>query len=182
MKTTKFIAFLRGINVGGHRVKMERLRGLFSELGFAEVRNYIQTGNIFFETTEIDRAALTKKIERHLFAALGYEVPVFLRTIAEVERALQMNPFEHIEATADMRFCITFIYEPLPGNFELPYISPKNDFEILQATSGEAFILMRLIDGRPGNPAAFIEKKFKLKTTTRFFGTTEKILQAAKEV
>lgn len=182
MKTTAYIAFLRGINVGGHRVKMEHLRGLFSELGFAEVRNYIQTGNIFFETTENDRAVLTEKIERHLFSALGYQVPVFLRTIAEVERALQLNPFGHIEATADTRFCLTFISEPLPENFRLPFVSPKNDFEILQATSGEAFILMRLIDDRPGNPAAFIEKNFKLKTTTRFFGTTEKILQAAKNI
>jgi uncharacterized protein (DUF1697 family) len=182
MKTTRYIAFLRGINVGGHRVKMEQLRELFAELGLAEVRSYIQTGNIFFETVENDRARLTRKIEEHLLAALGYEVPVFLRTIAEVEAAIRLDPFKRIEATSETRFLITFIPQPLNGALKLPLLAPKNDFEILQATNGEVFIVMRLINGRPGNPAAFIEKTCKVKTTSRFFDTTVKILEAAKGV
>ncbi len=181
METIKFIAFLRGINVGGHRVKMERLRELFSELGLTEVRSYIQTGNVFFETTEANRAVLTKEIEQHLFAALGYEVPIFLLTIAEVEHTLQLDPFKRIEPVIDTRFCITFIPQPLHDDLKLPFTPPKNDYEILQATPGEVFSVMRIINGRPGNPAAFIEKSCKVKTTTRFFGTTIKILQAAKD-
>ena len=93
MKTTNYIAFLRGINIGGHNVKMEHLRELVGELGLTHVRSYIQSGNVFFETTEADRACLTRKIEEHLRAALGYEVPTFLRTVAEVERALRLDPF-----------------------------------------------------------------------------------------
>ena len=161
-------------------MSMEQLRGLFRELGFTDVRSYIQTGNIFFETTETSRASLTRKIEQHLYAALGYEVSTFLRTFSEVESALLLEPFSHLEETPDTRFLITFIQQPLPDDFKLPLSSPKNDFDILQATSGEVFIVMRLINGRPNNPAAFIEKKCKVKTTTRFFGTTAKILQAAK--
>jgi uncharacterized protein (DUF1697 family) len=180
MKTTLYIAFLRGINVGGHRVKMERLRELFEELELRNVRSYIQTGNVFFETAEIDRARLTRKIEAHLLAALGYEVPAFLRTIAEVEAALRLDPFKPIEATSETRFLITFIPQPLNGALVLPYAAPKNDFEILQATSGEVFSVMRLINGRPANPAAYIEKTCKVKTTSRFFATTVKILEAAK--
>jgi uncharacterized protein (DUF1697 family) len=180
MRTVKYVALLRGLNIGGHRVKMEQLRELFRELGLSSVRSYIQTGNLFFETTDSDRAALTRQIEQHLYKALGYEVPTFLRTISELESALQLDPFKHLEATTDTRFLITFIPQPLPDNFKLPHLSPKNDFEILQATSGEVFIVMRLVNGRPGNPAAFIEKTCKVKTTTRFWGTTAKILQAAK--
>lgn len=182
MKRTRYIAFLRGINVGGHRVKMERLRELFAELKLADVRSYIQSGNIFFETVESDRSRLTSKIERHLLAALGYEVPVFLRTIAEVETALQPDPFKQIEATSETRFLITFIPRPLDGALKLPFTAPKNDFEILRATDGEVFSVLRLINERPANPAAFIEKTCKVKTTSRFFGTTIKILEAAKSV
>ena len=180
MKTTKYIAFLRGINIGSHNVKMEQLRALFCELGLTGVRSYIQSGNVFFETAEANRARLTRKIEEHLFAALGYEVPTFLRTVAEVEHALQLDPFKQMEMTTDTRLLITFITQPLPDDLKLPFSSPKGDFEILQATPGEVFIVMRLINGRPGNPAAFIEKTCKVKTTSRFFGTTAKILQAAK--
>jgi uncharacterized protein (DUF1697 family) len=171
---------LRGVNIGRHQVKMEQLRELFRELGFSSVHSYIQTGNVFFETTGSNCVALTRKIEQHLNKALGYEVPAFLRTISEVENALQLDPFKHLEATSDTRFLITFVPQPLPDDFKLPLVSPKNDFEILQATSGEVFIMMRLVNGRPGNPVAFIEKTCKVKTTTRFFGTTAKMLQAAK--
>lgn len=181
METTKYIAFLRGINIGGHNVKMERLRELFSQLGFADVRSYIQTGNIFFETTETDRAALARKIELHLFADLGYEVPTFLRTVREVEQILRLEPFKDIEVTPDTRLFIIFISESLPNDLPLPLSSARGDFEIIAMTPNEAFAVMRLIDGRPGNPAALIEKTFKVKTTSRFFGTTVKILQAAKD-
>ncbi|MDQ1590262.1 MAG: hypothetical protein QOG71_889 [Pyrinomonadaceae bacterium] len=180
MKTNTYIAFLRGINIGGQRVKMERLRELFSGLGLTGVRSYIQTGNIFFESADASRDALTQRIERHLAAALGYEVPTFLRTIAEVERALRLDPFKRLEPTPDTRFLITFISRPLPDDLKLPLVSPKADYEILRATPGEVFSLMRLVNGRPGNPATLIEKICKAKTTSRFFATTVKILEAAK--
>ena len=178
--TVEHIAFLRGINVGGHRVRMERLRELFSDLGLANVRSYIQTGNVFFETHENDRAALTAKIEGHLSAALGYAAPTFLRTVAEVEDALRLDPFKHVEATPETRFLITFIPRPLPETIKLPLRPPSGDYEILRATNGEVFSVLRLVNGRPSDPAAFIEKTCKMKTTSRFFGTTVKILQAAR--
>ncbi|HEX8127543.1 MAG TPA: DUF1697 domain-containing protein [Pyrinomonadaceae bacterium] len=179
MREKTYIALLRGINIGARRVRMERLRELFSELGLADVRSYIQTGNIFFRSAEPDRDALARKIEQHLAHALGYEVPVFLRTVAEVEEALRLDPFKHLEATPDTRFLITFISRPLPGTLKLPLASPTNDYEILQATDGEVFSLLRSINGRSGNPAPLIEKACGAKTTSRFFDTTIKILQAA---
>ena len=185
MGKSTYIAFLRGINIGGHRVKMERLRELFSGLGLRDVRSYIQTGNIFFESAEADRDdrdALARRIERHLAAALGYEVPTFLRTVAEVEHALRLDPFKHLEPTPDTRFLITFISRPLPDDFKLPLVSPKHDYEILRATPGEVFSLLRLVNGRPSNPATLIEKTCQAKTTSRFYGTTVKILEAAQSV
>ncbi len=71
----RYIAFLRGINVGGHRVKMERLRQIFTEIGLTNVRSYINSGNLFFDTNEKDRKISTKMIEQHLYSTLGYEVP-----------------------------------------------------------------------------------------------------------
>jgi len=176
-----YIAFLQAVNVGGRTVKMERLRELFSELGLANVRTYIQSGNVFFETPESDRAVLTRDIEYHLRRALGYEVATFLRTIAEVEQALALDPFKGLEVTAEMRLCLVFTSEPLPHDLALPHFSPKGDFELVHTTPGEAFVVMRLVNGRAGNPSAFIEKTFKVKATTRFFATTRKILQAATD-
>lgn len=180
MNNTTTIAFLRAINVGGRVVKMERLRQLFTELGLEDVRTYIQSGNVFFTTPDEDRALLAVRIETHLHQKLGYEVPVMLRTIEEVEAALTLDPFRDVEITDEVRLCIAFISSPLPETLVLPHASPKGEIEILATTDGEVFAVVHQQAGRPGNPGAYIEKTFKVKATVRFWGTTAKILVAAK--
>ena len=175
-----YIAFLRGINVGGHVVKMEHLRGLFAELGLANVRTYIQSGNVFFESPDDDRKALAQRIEQHLREALGYNVPVFLRTVAELEHILALNPFKNINVTPDIRLCVMFLAEPVAKDLALPLRSPKDDSEIVQMTELEAFVVWYLIKGRPPG-SNFLDKTLGRNTTTRFFHTTAKILEAAKK-
>lgn len=174
-----YIALLRGINVGGHVVKMERLRELFAELGLTNVRTYIQTGNVFFETEQTERESLAQTIEQHLYEALGYKVPVFLRTIEEFAEILALDPFQHLEVTPDMRLCVVFTDQTIPATLELPLRSPKNDMEIIHATAHEAFMVWYIINGRP--PAAYNFKVLGERTTSRFFHTAGKILQAAKK-
>ena len=66
---TKYIAFLRAINVGGHTVKMEALRGLFEAMGFRNVETFIASGNIIFEAGSQSTGTLEKKIEQTLLEA-----------------------------------------------------------------------------------------------------------------
>jgi uncharacterized protein (DUF1697 family) len=174
-----YIALLRGINVGGHTVKMERLREFFTELRFTQIRTYIQSGNVFFETAQTDRETLTQTIEQHLHKALGYEVPAFLRTIPELEQIVALDPFKHLNVTPDMRLCVVFTDKMIPNTLPLPFRSPKNDMEIVHTANHEAFVVWYLINGRP--PAAQGFKALGDRTTTRFFHTVAKILQAAKQ-
>jgi len=177
-----YIAFLRAINVGGRTVRMERLRELFAELGLEGVRTYIQSGNVFFRTDETDRAALTARIEQHLEQALGYPVPVMVRTVEEVEEIVALDPFAGVEVTPELRLCVVFLSEPLPKDTEFPVHSPKGDWDILGATPGAAFVVMHLRDGRLGsNPATAFPKSYRGQGTSRFFHTTAKILAAAKK-
>ena len=176
-----YVALLRGINVGGHMVKMEHLRELFTELGFAHVRTYIQSGNVFFESSAEDRAALTQAIEQHLRQALGYAVPVFLRTIPELEHVLALDPLNGEPVPADQRLCIVFAANPIRGNLTLPLRSPKGDMEILQVTEREAIVVWYIINGRPPASDDFLAKTLGSTLTTRFFHTTAKMVEAAKQ-
>ncbi|MCC2547377.1 DUF1697 domain-containing protein [Hymenobacter sp. BT175] len=178
---TTYIALLRGINVGGHRVKMEELRRLFAELGLANVRTYIQTGNVFFASDEPDRAALTARIEQHLAQALGYAVPTFLRTPDELEELLTLNAFGHLAVTDNMRLCLMLLKEPAPTGLSLPLLSPKGDMEIIHLTGHEAFVVWHLLDGRAPAGTTFLDKLLGRQTTTRFLHTTAKILEAARQ-
>jgi uncharacterized protein (DUF1697 family) len=78
-----WLAFLRAINVGGHTVKMDALRALFAQLGYANVRTFIASGNVIFEA-DAEPTALETQIEAHLEHELGYEVATFIRSPAEL--------------------------------------------------------------------------------------------------
>jgi uncharacterized protein (DUF1697 family) len=181
-----YIAFLRAVNVGGRTVTMTRLRDLFEELELRDVRTFIQSGNVFFTAGARERgvrarAALARRIERHLSSALGFEVPTMIRTVAEVEAALALDPFKDVTVTEDIRLLVIFTSKPLPPELDLPLEAPAIGMSLLSRTAGECFVVLRILRGRVGNPSAFIEKKFGVAATARFYATTAKILRAAKE-
>lgn len=91
----RYVAFLRGMNLGGRRIKNEELRKEFEALGFAEVACFRASGNVVFATGAVDEAKLAKRIEAGLGEALGYEVPVYLRGDDELRAIAAHEPFEH---------------------------------------------------------------------------------------
>jgi len=90
---SRYVAFLRGMNLGRRRIKNEELRAEFEQLGFAGVATFRASGNVVFESPKRSEAALAKAIEAGLADSLGYEVPVFLRSGAEVAAIAGQEPF-----------------------------------------------------------------------------------------
>ncbi|MYY05700.1 MULTISPECIES: DUF1697 domain-containing protein [unclassified Streptomyces] len=176
-----YIAFLRGLNVPGRSVKMERLRGLFTELGLASVRSHIQSGNVFFETDETDRSALAARIGGHLATTLGYSVAVCLRTVPELKALIALDPFKDITVTDDMRCCVVFTTERIDPDLALPLLSPKKDMEIIGSTEYDAFVVWYLLNGKAPAAKGFQEKVLGRDATTRYFHTVVKILAAAEQ-
>ena len=99
----RHVAFLRGINLGRRRVTMDRLRAVFESLGHGDVRTFIASGNVLFDTRARDRAALERRIEAALAAALGFDVPTLVRTPAEVAAAVAHRAFPDEELDAPGR-------------------------------------------------------------------------------
>ncbi len=176
-----YLAFLRGLNVPGRSVRMDRLRGLFRDMGFDAVRSHIQSGNVFFETPEEDRSVLSRTIGTHLREALGYEVAVCLRTVPEMEELVALDPFKDVDVTDSTRCCVVFTTEPIDPALELPLLSPKKDMEIIGTTGYEAFVVWHLIKGRAPAAKGFQERHLGGDATTRFFHTVVDILAAAKK-
>lgn len=90
----RYVAFLRGMNLGNRRLKNDELRAEFEALDFAAVATFRASGNVIFGSDgDESEAALTKTIEAGLGEGLGYEVPVFLRSAAEVVAIAAEEPF-----------------------------------------------------------------------------------------
>jgi uncharacterized protein (DUF1697 family) len=90
----RYVAFLRGMNLGSRRIKNDELRAEFETLGFEDVATFRASGNVIFGTGDGEKeGALSKRIEHGLGDALGYEVPVFLRDCAEIVEIAGRQPF-----------------------------------------------------------------------------------------
>jgi uncharacterized protein (DUF1697 family) len=99
----RFAAFLRGINVGGHRITNDELRVACEAVGLRDVATFRASGNVIFGAEDgEDPGAITERIEAGLGETLGYEVPVFLRTANEVRAIAEHQPFaaELVERSA----------------------------------------------------------------------------------
>ncbi len=97
---TRYVAFLRAINVGGHVVKMDRLRQLFEAMGFSGVKTFIASGNVLFDSPSGDPAALESTIAKRLAKALGYEVATFVRSAQAVRRIAGSASFSPADSGA----------------------------------------------------------------------------------
>src|SRR3954471_11929146 len=91
----RYVAFLRGMNLGGRRIKNEELRRHFEGMGFEEVATFRASGNVIFSSNGREaEAKLAQQVEAELDERLGYDVPVFLRSIEEVAAIAAQRPFD----------------------------------------------------------------------------------------
>ena len=91
----RYVAFLRGMNLGGRRIKNEELRRHFEEIELEEVATFRASGNVVFATPKREaEAKLARRVEAELGERLGYEVPVFLRSVEEVAAIAAREPFD----------------------------------------------------------------------------------------
>ncbi len=177
---TGYVAFLRGINVGGRGVlKMQELARMFASAGCEKVKTYIQSGNVVFEARAGDLDRLHRKIEKRLRDHLGVEVKVMLRTSREIENLVSLDPFERAGRDPKVKRYVAFLYGKPHSRPVLPLISAKEGIEVFLVKNLEAFSLSREVKGRYGFPNNFIEKQLGVPATTRNWNTVGKIAALA---
>jgi len=179
-KMVRYVAFLRGINVGGHTlIKMVDLEKSFEKMGFENVRTLLTSGNVVFESEQTDKKALTKEIESELKKAFKKDISVILRGLDDLKKLQSSEPFKEIKLTPSIRLYVTFLPEKAaPRTITIPYTSPQKEFGILQATSAEVFSVLDLSRGK-GTPDVMdiLEKEFGSNVTTRNWNTVLKVLK-----
>lgn len=110
----RYVAFLRGINLGNRRIKMDRLREAFESFGCDNVATYIASGNVIFDSARGDAGALEAEIETHLLDEFGFEVDTFIRSLAELDSIDPLAVFPSAHDDPEYRIHVMFLKEP-PG-------------------------------------------------------------------
>jgi uncharacterized protein (DUF1697 family) len=172
---TRYIAFLRAINVGGHVVKMDELRRLFESIGLGEVETFIASGNVIFTSSARKTGELERKIAQRLRAALGYEVVTFLRSAPEVAAIARHEPFAASEFAAGAEMYVTFLCDKPSPETERSLMALKNNIDEFHVHQREVYWLRRRQLGESAYAGAFIEKTLKAPATARNATTVRKI-------
>ena len=177
----RYVALLRGINVGGYKlIKMEALAKVFTSAGLRNVRTYLQSGNVIFDSSETDPRALAKKIERKLVKSFGHEITVVILELAALATLAKRNPFKKFDSEKNVMLCAVF-FAADPPKLKLPLKSIPENLEVFAVRDGAAFVICRRKkSGWFGFPNNFVEKQFGVAATTRQWKTVQKIIAFAR--
>jgi uncharacterized protein (DUF1697 family) len=105
---TAVVALLRAVNIGGRWIKMAELTALFHELGFADARTYVQSGNVVFTAGKANLGALKGKIEKAIAARFGFHSHTILRTGEQLHALIAANPFPAMAKKDPARLVVHF--------------------------------------------------------------------------
>ena len=105
---TAYVALLRAVNVGGRGMKMADLRALFADIGFADARTHLQSGNVVF-AADGERAQIAATIEAGIVDRFGFRAEAILRTASELQRLAGRNPFPAMAADDPSHLVVMFL-------------------------------------------------------------------------
>ena len=173
-----YIALLRGINVSGQKkILMAELRTQTESLGFENVKTYIQSGNLFFDTKEKSESTIADQIKTMIKKHWGFEVPIIIRTPAQLKKVIKKHPYLKED---EKRVAVSFLSaKPTKAAIAaaLEWDSKNDVFEI---HGKDVYLFCPNGFGTSKLTNNFFERKLKVEATTRNLRSVNKLIAIAE--
>jgi uncharacterized protein (DUF1697 family) len=178
-----YISILRGINVSGQKlIKMDALRKSYENMGFKNVKTYVQSGNIIFTCNHFEINDLEQKISRQIEQDFGFEVPVIVLTIEKLKQVIENNPFLK-DPDKDQSFLHVTFLASKPDQYDHKTIEDKKQSgEEISISNTAVYLYCPNGYGRTKLTNNFLETKLKVGATTRNWKTTNELYKIAHEL
>jgi uncharacterized protein (DUF1697 family) len=174
----RFVAFLRGINVGGHhKVPMAELRATLSDIGLENIVTILNSGNIIFDSDVRDTHTIEKIIADTLEKKFGFPVPTIIRKAELISQLVENGPFKEIEPTKDMRLYISLLKNDPQVELALPWTNADKSYKIIELRDKIIFSVLDLSMTTTIKKMENIEKLYGKDITTRNWKTIERIVK-----
>lgn len=173
---TRFVAWLRGVNLGKRQVKSQDLKAAFEAMGFGAVKTLLASGNVLFDAEDDVDAS---RIETALKERFGFAIGTVLRTQDELRALMALDPFKGRQEDGTTKLYVTFVADRMATTLPMP-CAIAGDFEVVHITDGEVFMLAyRLPEGRFGPGMEQVSRHFGTRrlTTSRNWNTVLKAAQ-----
>jgi uncharacterized protein (DUF1697 family) len=169
----KYVAFLRGVNVGGRIVNMAELKVCFEKLGFKNVSTLLNSGNVIFES-DLKEPELKKKIEEALTKTFNYPAKVWVVSIEYVQKIVDANPFS--DAPKDYHQYVIF----MESDLEKDFVAEPMKLEGEEVKAGEGIVYWKVQKGltlKSHRGKLLSKAKYKDRNTNRNINTLQRLLK-----
>ena len=138
-KMPRYVAFLRGMNLGRRRIKNPELCAAFEDIGFVNVSAFLASGNVIFDADESDSSAVARSIKDGLRDSLGYEVPTFLRSAEEVRSIAEYAPFADVTEERAGKLQVVMLNDSVGESARGSVLELSNDADMLELVGREIY-------------------------------------------
>ena len=172
----KYIAFLRGINVGGHhKVPMADLRSELEKLGFENISTILNSGNIIFDAKSDDLETIERTTSLHLEAHFGFPIPTIVKKLEAIYDLFLSDPFKNITLTKDLRFYVSFLRNDVESDLKLPWASDDQAFRIIDIHDNSILSVLDISVTKTPKAMEVLEKSYGKNITTRNWNTIKRV-------
>lgn len=173
----KYVALLRGINVGGNsKVDMKQLKAMFESAGMSAVRTYINSGNVIFEHSRERDPALTKSLERAIEKGFGFHVGVLVKSEDEIRMVVEATPTEW-RNDQTMKCDVVFLWDGVTAEQALTQLHAREGIDEVRILPG---ILIWKVDRQNATKNGLLKimgTPLYKQVTIRNINTTRKLLE-----
>jgi uncharacterized protein (DUF1697 family) len=179
---SRYVALLRGINVGGKNlIKMPALKACFEANGFEDVATYIQSGNVLFSSTGEKAAELTQRIEAMLAEAFAYEATVVVRSRTQMRAVVERAPKGFGSQPAKYRYDAIFLKEPLTAKAAMTSVPTKPGVDEAHAGTGVLYFSRLTEKATQSRLNRIVASPIYPNVTIRNWNTTTKLERMVSE-
>lgn len=173
---TRYVALLRGINVGGNNlIGMAALRTCFEQAGFGNVATYIASGNVLFTSAQ-PAAKLTGRIEDLLSQSFNYRAKVVLRHRRQMQDLVKRAPKGFGALPAKYRYDVIFLKEPLTAATAMKSVLTREGVDNAYAGKGVLYFSRLVARASQSQLARLVSQPVYQNMTIRNWNTTTKLL------
>lgn len=174
---TRYLALLRGINVGGNNViPMAKLRAAFESLGFDDVQTYIASGNVLFSA---EQAASRDAIEVMLAKQFSYAAKIALLKTNELKKVVAEAPSGFGEDSATYRYDVLFVRAPVKAKTVLPQLAVKEGVDDIAAGTHAVYFRRLIAKASQSKLVKLMSLPVYKELTVRNWNTTSALLELA---
>lgn len=173
----KYIALLRGINVGGNnKVEMKKLKATFEKLGFISVTTYINSGNVLFDSIDLPNVS---QIEKAIKKDFGFEIKVLIRTQENIESLCDSIP-EFWENNSEMKTDVLFLWDEMDRQETIDLITQNPQIDTLVYHPGAIIWHIKKANYNQSGMHKLVGTRVYKSMTVRNVNTMRKLVELMK--